>query len=110
VKYAAIIAHVGLFTVAFMCRELDLAPSGYYAPTSGPRSASCTWPWSSTSLHAAWSAGRSRPISTLASPRRHCGGLDHDARRGRGLPASGRRGRARPALGHRWAAKPPAPG
>jgi transposase InsO family protein len=31
VKYAAIAAHVRLFPVAFMCRELDIAPSGYYA-------------------------------------------------------------------------------
>ena len=30
-KYAAIAAHVGQFSVAFMCRELDIAPSGYYA-------------------------------------------------------------------------------
>ena len=30
-KYAAIAAHVGQFTVAFMCRELGVAPSGYYA-------------------------------------------------------------------------------
>jgi transposase InsO family protein len=31
VKYAAIAAHVGQFSVAFMCRELGVAPSGYYA-------------------------------------------------------------------------------
>jgi len=31
VKYAAIAAHVGLFSVAFMCRVLGIAPSGYYA-------------------------------------------------------------------------------
>jgi putative transposase len=31
VKYAAIAAHVRLFTVAFMCRVLGIAPSGYYA-------------------------------------------------------------------------------
>ena len=31
VKYAAISAHVGQFPVAFMCRELGVAPSGYYA-------------------------------------------------------------------------------
>jgi transposase InsO family protein len=31
VKYAAISAHVGQFPVAFMCRELSVAPSGYYA-------------------------------------------------------------------------------
>jgi len=31
VKYAAIAAHVGQFPVAFMCRELEIAPSGYYA-------------------------------------------------------------------------------
>ncbi len=30
-KYAAIAAHVHLFTVAFMCRVLGIAPSGYYA-------------------------------------------------------------------------------
>lgn len=30
-KYAAIAAHVGLFSVAFMCRVLGIAPSGYYA-------------------------------------------------------------------------------
>lgn len=30
-KYAAIAAHVGQFSVAFMCRELGVAPSGYYA-------------------------------------------------------------------------------
>jgi transposase InsO family protein len=31
VKYAAIVAQVGLFAVAFMCRVLEVAPSGYYA-------------------------------------------------------------------------------
>src|SRR5262249_33746439 len=31
VKYAAIAAHIGQFSIAFMCRELDVAPSGYYA-------------------------------------------------------------------------------
>jgi putative transposase len=31
VKYAAIVAHVGLFSVALMCRVLEVAPSGYYA-------------------------------------------------------------------------------
>jgi transposase InsO family protein len=31
VKYAAIAAHVGAYTVAFMCRVLCVAPSGYYA-------------------------------------------------------------------------------
>jgi putative transposase len=31
VKYAVIAAHVRLFSVAFMCRVLGLAPSGYYA-------------------------------------------------------------------------------
>ena len=30
-KYAVIAAHVRLFSVAFMCRVLGLAPSGYYA-------------------------------------------------------------------------------
>ena len=30
-KYAAIVAQVGLFAVAFMCRVLEVAPSGYYA-------------------------------------------------------------------------------
>ena len=30
-KYAAIAAHVRLFSVAFMCRVLGIAPSGYYA-------------------------------------------------------------------------------
>ena len=30
-KYAAIAAHVAEFPVAFMCRTLDVAPSGYYA-------------------------------------------------------------------------------
>jgi hypothetical protein len=31
VKYAAIVAQVGVFAVAFMCRVLEVAPSGYYA-------------------------------------------------------------------------------
>jgi transposase InsO family protein len=31
VKYAAIAAHVGAYTVAFMCRALGVAPSGFYA-------------------------------------------------------------------------------
>jgi transposase InsO family protein len=31
VRYAVIAAHVELFTVAFMCRVLGVAPSGYYA-------------------------------------------------------------------------------
>lgn len=30
-KYAAIVAQVGLFAVALMCRVLEVAPSGYYA-------------------------------------------------------------------------------
>ena len=30
-KYAAIVAQVGLFAVAFMCRVREVAPSGYYA-------------------------------------------------------------------------------
>lgn len=30
-KYAAIAAHVGVYTVALMCRVLGVAPSGYYA-------------------------------------------------------------------------------
>jgi putative transposase len=38
VKYAAILAHVGAYSVALMCRVLAVAPSGYYAwlrcPTS----------------------------------------------------------------------------
>jgi transposase InsO family protein len=31
VRYAAIVAQVGIFAVAFMCRVLEVAPSGYYA-------------------------------------------------------------------------------
>jgi putative transposase len=31
VKYAVIAAHVRLFSIAFMCRVLGVAPSGYYA-------------------------------------------------------------------------------
>jgi len=31
VKYAVIAAHVRMFSVAFMCRVLGIAPSGYYA-------------------------------------------------------------------------------
>ena len=30
-RFAAIVAHVGVFAVAFMCRVLDVAPSEYYA-------------------------------------------------------------------------------
>ena len=30
-RYAAIVAQVGVFAVAFMCRVLEVAPSGYYA-------------------------------------------------------------------------------
>ena len=30
-KYAAVVAQVSLFSVAFMCRVLGIAPSGYYA-------------------------------------------------------------------------------
>lgn len=37
-KYAAIAAHVGAYTVAFMCRVLGVAPSGYYAWVTCPTS------------------------------------------------------------------------
>ncbi|MDB4963368.1 MAG: Mobile element protein [Myxococcales bacterium] len=37
-KYAAIAAHVGAYTVAFMCRVLGVAPSGYYAWLKCPTS------------------------------------------------------------------------
>ncbi len=37
-RYAAIAAHVGMYTVAFMCRVLGLAPSGYYAWRTCPTS------------------------------------------------------------------------
>ena len=30
-RYAAIVAQVEIFAVAFMCRVLEVAPSGYYA-------------------------------------------------------------------------------
>src|ERR1043165_1499709 len=38
VKSPAIAAHVGQFPVAFMCRELGVAPSGYYAWQTRPPS------------------------------------------------------------------------
>jgi putative transposase len=38
VKYAAIAAHVGTYTVALMCRVLGVAPSGYYAWLNCPTS------------------------------------------------------------------------
>jgi transposase InsO family protein len=38
VKYAAIAAHTGAYTVAFMCRVLGIAPSGYYAWRACPTS------------------------------------------------------------------------
>ena len=37
-KYAVIAAHVRLFSVAFMCRVLGIAPSGYYAWLKSPPS------------------------------------------------------------------------
>ena len=37
-KYAAIAAHVGTYAVAFMCRVLGVAPSGYYAWLKCPTS------------------------------------------------------------------------
>lgn len=37
-KYAAIAAQVSLFSVAFMCRVLGVAPSGYYASLGRPPS------------------------------------------------------------------------
>ena len=37
-KYAAIAAHVGAYTVALMCRVLGVAPSGYYAWLKCPTS------------------------------------------------------------------------
>lgn len=42
VKYAVIAAHVGQFSVAFMCRELGVAPSGYYASQARPPSTKAT--------------------------------------------------------------------
>ena len=37
-KYAAITAHLAVYTVAFMCRVLGVAPSGYYAWLRAPTS------------------------------------------------------------------------
>ena len=66
--YAAIAAHVGVYTVALMCRALGVAPSGYYAwrqrpvPNRTGRDEALT-----THVRAAFTASRRR----YGSPRVH---------------------------------------
>ena len=68
VKYAAIAAHVGQFPVAFMCRELEVAPSGYYAwGTRAPSKTSQRDAVLRVHIRAAFQASRRR----YGSPRVH---------------------------------------
>jgi putative transposase len=68
VKYAAIAAHVRLFSVAFMCRVLSIAPSGYYAwLKSSPSKKSMRDDVLLTHVRAAFKASRRR----YGSPRVH---------------------------------------
>jgi transposase InsO family protein len=68
VKYAAIAAHVGIFAVAFMCRVLGVAPSGYYAWHGRlPSKQSTRDEVIATHIRAAFTASRRR----YGSPRVH---------------------------------------
>lgn len=67
-RYAAIAAHVGQFSVACMCRALDIAPAGYYAWRHGPLSSRAQNDQTLTPhVRAAFAASRGR----YGSPRVH---------------------------------------
>lgn len=67
-KYAVIVAHVRLFSVAFMCRVLGIAPSGYYAwLKSSPSKKAMRDDVLLTHVRAAFKASRRR----YGSPRVH---------------------------------------
>ena len=67
-KYAAIAAHVALFSVALMCRVLGVAPSGYYAWRERPPSKRSSRDEAiTTHIRAAFTASRRR----YGSPRVH---------------------------------------
>ena len=91
-KYAAIAACVGVYTVALMCRVLGIAPSGYYAWCRRPLSSRAARDRALTPhIRAAFTSSKGRYGSPRVS-RRVARGAWHRAQAGRAADA--RRGPA----------------